>query len=109
MSAPPSCTRVERKTHSSLSVLPRFGRLGAASPASVVSSSLLASIARLKASASSYPASRLFIVERRFDAWLAEEARPLRPSFFSLGGDRTPSLLRETDREPALDGRLSGR
>jgi hypothetical protein len=108
MSAPP-LVPVWGKTHSSLSVLPRFGRLGPVSPGSVVTSSLLASIARLKASASSYPASRLFIVERRFDAWLAEEARPLRPSFFSLRGDRAPSLLRERDREAALDGRLSGR
>jgi hypothetical protein len=69
---------------------------------------LLASIALLNASASSYAASRLFIVERRLDVWLADEARPLRDSF-SLGGDRVPSLFREADLEAALDDRLRGR
>ena len=69
-------------------------------------------MARLKASASSYAASRLFIVDRRFAAWAAEEFRAFRISFdsfasFSLG-DFVPSLFWEPALEAALDCRFTG-
>jgi hypothetical protein len=97
-----------RETYSWLSLLPRFGRLLTVSPGSVPSSSLLASIALLRASASSYPASLLFSVDRLFEAWLADEFRPLRVSF-SLVGERAVSLFRDAALDVDLAYRLRGR
>ena len=93
-------------TYSSLSLLPRFVRLMLPSSGTVVSS-LLASMARRNCSSSSYAASRLFMVDRRFDVWEAEAARgsPLEAPFF---GERVPSFATDTDREDR-DGRLRGK
>ena len=62
-------------THSSLSLLPRLVRLIVPSSGTSLIS-LLAWMARRSCSSSSYAASRLFMVERRFDAWLAEDSLP---------------------------------
>jgi hypothetical protein len=94
--------------YSWLSLRPRFGRLFAPSGGSECVSSLLASIALLRASASSYPASLLFNVDRRFEAWFADDPRPFRVSF-SLVGERAMSLFRDAARDVALPFRFMGR
>lgn len=91
------CSLSRLGPYSSLSLRPRLARLVLPSPISGAASSLLASIARRSASASSYPASRLFMVDLRFPDWVTEEFRALRPSF-SLG-DFVPSFPSDGGRD----------
>src|SRR5690606_12233034 len=99
--------------------LPLLGRRFPLSFDSMWASSLLASIALLKASASSYPASLLFNVDRLFEVVVVvvvaaavvvvvEDPRPFLVSF-SLVGERIVSLLREADRDEARACRFKGR
>lgn len=85
-------------TYSSLSLRPRLRRV--VPPPSVLSdfSPLLASIARRSCSSSSYAASRLFIVERRFWFALIMLLDVGRPFLLPARGERVPSFEKEAAR-----------
>ena len=91
---------VARNAYSSLSLRPRLPRRIV--PPSVLSplfSPLLASIALRSCSSSSYAASRLFIVDRRFALCKLEEGRP----FLLPRGDLVPSFEKEAARDVVLE------
>jgi hypothetical protein len=95
---PNRLTLMIENAYSSLSLRPRLPRR-IVPPPSVLSplfSPLLASIARRSCSSSSYAASLLFIVDRRFALWRLDEGRSL---FEPLRGDRVPSLEKEAARD----------
>ena len=85
------------KTYSSLSLRPRFVRRVPPSMLSVFSP-LLASMARRSCSSSSYAASRLFIVERRFWFALCMLLDVGRPFLLPALGERVPSFEKEAAR-----------
>lgn len=100
-------------THSSLSLRPRLGRLyrnsspSSAAPPSLASFALLASMACLSCS-SSYAASRLFIVERRFEASEAALAREALELLLFGDRDRVPSFAMEVERDTGREIRCGG-
>jgi hypothetical protein len=88
-----------RSTYSSLSLRPRLARRVPPSVLSPLFSPLLASIARRNCSSSSYAASLLFMVDRRFALWTLDDGRP----FLLPRGDRVPSLEKDAARDVVRD------